>query len=690
MPSQFDKRIHRLITVDKRGSQESYEVVPFTWNGDTNAYSEIPLISRLKRDVDIAKGKNDADAIQATQNALDRGVELLKEYEKNPDYHVVPSIMNPYAMVRLYGAKGGDYLTDSASTRKYYEIDGPDSDQRGGYAKNPTTANIINWGNSDAYSRTPYQYQDFVFCKYWNKIPNNRLITLRRYPLPILDNLNFPTMDKADGKPDRNMHPVATLVSFFGGDTENKLSDILSFTSGLEWEEIQADVWSVGSQTEGMDETLSMFGSNNWISQHSRALVDVMGILNPQDFNPRQADGLPPDPYSDGPYQNRVIGPVNVIDKTMKRKRGLKFSMDNLSLKFHYVARPIGNINSKAALLDILGNVLTMSTASAQFFGGAHKFMIQPNRYPFNNSSFFRKMYNGQLWAIVGKDGKRTPGAGEELATIFSSKFAHQDALGYRIGDVGKTLLGAMKDILGDAWSTISSVASNLLAGNSPFQGLRDRTTEDQSAATTSMLRVLGNEMRSNVGTVPYLTGMRSLFTGEPVGDWHLTIGNPLNPIAMIGNLVCDSVEINWDDELGPDDFPIGFTATITLKHGMPRDRDAIESIFNRGAGRIYEISDEMQTSADGQTAVDDVTKADRGSNNADMSRVIDGRGSRGGMAIRDLRIREGYKSSGTTLRLSNQSSENDLNTIEDLKNAAGGNGLSTHILAPWAIKNIM
>ena len=41
-------------------------------------------------------------------------------------------------------------------------------------------------------------------------------------------------MDKADGKPDRNMHPVATLVSFFGGDTENKLSDILSFTSGLE------------------------------------------------------------------------------------------------------------------------------------------------------------------------------------------------------------------------------------------------------------------------------------------------------------------------------------------------------------------------------------------------------------------------------------------------------------------------
>lgn len=112
--------------------------------GDTNAYSEIPLISRLERDVAIAKGKNDSTAQKKSEDALARGVELLKEYEKNPDYHIVPSIMNPYAMVRLYGAKGGDYLTDSATTRKYYEIDGPDSDTRGGYAKNPTTANIIN------------------------------------------------------------------------------------------------------------------------------------------------------------------------------------------------------------------------------------------------------------------------------------------------------------------------------------------------------------------------------------------------------------------------------------------------------------------------------------------------------------------------------------------------------------------
>ena len=40
----------------------------------------------------------------------------------------------------------------------------------------------------------------------------------------------------------------------------------------------------------------------------------------------------------------------------------------------------------------------------------------------------------------------------------------------------------------------------------------------------------------------------------------------------------------------------------------MPRDRDAIESMFNRGGGRIYELPDKLIGSADKQTAVDNET----------------------------------------------------------------------------------
>ena len=101
------------------------------------------------------------------------------------------------------------------------------------------------------------------------------------------------------------------------------------------------------------------------------------------------------------------------------------------------------------------------------------------------------------------------------------------------------------------------------------------------------------------------------------MGEWHLTIGNPLNPIAMIGNLICDGLEIKWSDELGPDDFPIGFDAIVTLKHAMGRDRDAVESMFNRGYGRIYSLPNMFRSSADYETSVDKWT----GPQNRDLTK---------------------------------------------------------------------
>ena len=112
----------------------------------------------------------------------------------------------------------------------------------------------------------------------------------------------------------------------------------------------------------------------------------------------------------------------------------------------------------------------------------------------------------------------------------------------------------------------------------------------------------------------PWLTSAHALLTGDPVGDWHLTIGNPLNPIAMIGNLIVEDAEYEFSNELGPDDFPISFKCTVHLKHGMGRDKDAAESMFNRGAGRIYILSDKFKSSADYETTVDNVT----GRNNND------------------------------------------------------------------------
>jgi len=96
------------------------------------------------------------------------------------------------------------------------------------------------------------------------------------------------------------------------------------------------------------------------------------------------------------------------------------------------------------------------------------------------------------------------------------------------------------------------------------------------------------------------------MLSGYPTGDWHMVVGNPLNPIAMIGNLVCTSVKIEFDETLGPDDFPIGFKATFSMQHGRQRHRGDFESHLNRGNGRLY--LGHLNTSEESLKAFQDTT----------------------------------------------------------------------------------
>jgi hypothetical protein len=89
-------------------------------------------------------------------------------------------------------------------------------------------------------------------------------------------------------------------------------------------------------------------------------------------------------------------------------------------------------------------------------------------------------------------------------------------------------------------------------------------------------------------GLLTYLYYEPVMLSGYPTGERHVVVGNPLNPIAMIGNLVCTGVNIKFNDVLGPDDFPTEMTAKYTMKPARQRHRGDFESIFNRGNGRLY------------------------------------------------------------------------------------------------------
>ena len=71
-----------------------------------------------------------------------------------------------------------------------------------------------------------------------------------------------------------------------------------------------------------------------------------------------------------------------------------------------YIARPIGGVNVKAAMIDILANCMEMASAEAVFWGGGYRFNIRPHMYPFKRGGTDGKIMDA-LYAgkIFGQDG---------------------------------------------------------------------------------------------------------------------------------------------------------------------------------------------------------------------------------------------------------------------------------------------
>lgn len=592
----FDRRLDRLEQSYNDHKQELRRYVPFS-----SDFAELSTTGYLISQNSLKEAEK---AAKLPENS-EMSKKAQAEYDKMANdefYKGVPSLQNYYALVRLYGSDGGKYLVNQKNQRRWYELDAT-SVSNYNFASTPTTSALISWGQGDPYGRTPYQFTDFVFSKYWNKIQNNRLITLRRYAAPILDNLKFPGMisesspqnsdtavgnNEGNNKPDPGttksegiaFPPMATAITYFGGETGNTLNNILKFTTGVLWEDTQAAVWEVNTDSVPSNESGagSIFGS---IAKFAEMLNVAGGKFDRELV--QNAGQLPPDPYKDGPYENRIIGPVNRIDSVKRRKPGLAFEWDGISLQFEYVARPVGGINPKAVLLDIMSNFLVIGSASAVFFGGAHRFMANPAKYPFlGGQEGIERWYKGDP-------------IGWGLTTV--KQFTQGGAEPKGGGSAESSATGLFKNMEGFFNQLFSGEKGNIFgAVTSLFTGATGNLINNEIAKKTA-------------GQVPYLHNMKAILTGEPVGEWHVTVGNPLNPIAMIGNLICEGVTVEWNEELGPDDFPTEIKFTVNLKHAMARDRDAIESIFNRGMGRIYNLPDSFAGSADYQTTVDNATK---------------------------------------------------------------------------------
>lgn len=463
-------------------------------------------------------------------------------------------------------------------------------------SRNPTAAQIITATSggdkipayldpASPYRGQIYNVKDFIFCKYYGIIPNNRMITLRRFPHATLDSLRtidnanvgdfgfekdnkvsfksrgVPDFDKLmDRKGESNASlPVAQAVTFFGGDTGNSLSTILGINTGLNFtQDTQAAMKNEQTGDPGLmnspyGDLMKSILTGTGVDFDVEAADNLAGtLLTPEkNRNSLQRMLLDQAVSEDGPLSKKIFVNVNTVNQMMIRSQGFNGGFESFSLDFHYNLTSVGRINSKLLFLDLMTNLLSIGADYGQF--------LSPEL----------RLYQTSV-------GVGFPGGPAGYAKSIV------DPIGYIKDTVSKMLSKdnvdrqlknetALKD-------QTTKIAEEVKAfANDPAQGLGPDSTLMKSISV-----MLSDAFLKKIYFSPIM------LSGYPTGDWHLVVGNPLNPIAMIGNLVCTNVKISFNEDLGPDDFPTELKATFLLNPGRQRHRGDFESMFNRGNGRLY------------------------------------------------------------------------------------------------------
>ena len=429
--------------------------------------------------------------------------------------------------------------------------------------QNPTYKNILKYYSDksfDPYGLASYRMQDFIYLKYYNQIPNNYMITLRRYTHPCEDHMfgldmSADAINALNGYEESHFN-IATAVTYMGEKAGNKLSDILKFEYGANYEDKEAQVEMLQNSDGGLAAQMKQkFGISESFMNGTMTRQEAGGMsgmlkqalkfsactcMSGKTVQEAMAAShrFEGDEFAKV-YGQNIYGDVNVINKTKVRSRGLTYS-GNFTLNFEYSLKSLKCVNPRVAMVDILSNFLILTGNYGAFWGGETRFYGQRSIAPqFGNPE---KLRNG-------------------------------DFKGY------------FQSLLSDVKSGFENI-SNANGGNgSLWDGLKN-------LAGGALQSLLGNLLGGNVGVAGTAQAPAALLSGEPTGYWHVTIGNPLDPIAMMGNMAVTKTTVQFNDVLGYDDFPTEVKFTVDLEHCMPRDNSGIENMFNAAKGRFYAFTD--------------------------------------------------------------------------------------------------
>jgi len=499
-------------------------------------------------------------------------------------------LFNYYAIGKTFTPSNPDLSKDGktkAFTYKGSEAFGANNILTPEESRNPTAFNIVNTTTingaylepTSPYIGQPYSPKDFIFCKEYGNIPNNRMITLRRFPTPVFDNLKVPLSSQYPGVKDGGVVqvdfsgftkkdlaknqinvPICQAVSYFGEGTGNNLNDIIGIESGLVWQQKKQGTGS--NYTKNDPGFYNGFGSvfkallNTDINQGIEGANVVGGaILDKSNIEKVYARNMYDSLRQSGhPLSQRIFVDINTVSEMYVRGVGVTGKQNSFNVTFKYDLTSVSDINSRMLFMDLLANLLALGTDYGKFL--TPQILESPNTigfsFPGGPEGYKKYITDPVRW----------------IADLIQK--SHSEAVAAKTKDYQKTLSDLKNEF--DQFKQKGQI-------------------NEQGILYKSLTLLLTENMLNNIFYEPLM------LSGYPTGDWHLVVGNPLNPIAMIGNLICHQVKITFDSQLGPDDFPTGMTAVYELRHARTRHRGEYESMFNRGNGRLY-LGEFPETSA--------------------------------------------------------------------------------------------
>lgn len=264
---------------------------------------------------------------------------------------------------------------------------------------------LVQASKKGYFGRAGYDYSDFMYCKYLGRIPNNYLITLRRFAVPVMDQITPNSQGKQRKVADEDStiqpnvpNPIGTMVTWLGAPG-NEMKNILKYTYNMPFKE----------QTAGWEDIEKQGGDSGWLN-------GLEAMINPATRKQYIAGnasvpaanfamkGLFGGAVGDGCYnpkdwehkdKRKVYGPIDRIKKAYKRsEEGLDW-IHQFSLVFEYELKAYNGINPRQAMLDLLANILAVTYTTGGFWKGGYKGGTVTQSSTFQNLAIFRTASKG-------------------------------------------------------------------------------------------------------------------------------------------------------------------------------------------------------------------------------------------------------------------------------------------------------